>query len=295
MKSFLCFALIVAVAFAKLNNYEADAIRDSGASWTVGIHPQFEGKSDFELARMVMRAAPIGRNVAITAEAPLEGLPESFDAREQWGAKCPTIKHIRNQAQCGSCWAFGASEIASDRRCIATGQSMLLSPQWLVSCDKEDAGCNGGYGPYTWDFIQNTGLATDECFPYASGAGSVPACPSTCKDGAKATLYRSKAHRQISGEAAMMNELYTNGPIQAAFIVYRDFYYYTDGVYEHKTGGQMGGHAIRIVGYGVEDGVKFWTVTNSWGEGWGIDGTFKIRRGTDECNIESRDVMVGTF
>ncbi len=292
----VAFALLIAVAFAALTEHEAETIRSTGASWSVGIHNQFEGKSDFELSRMVMRSIPRSTPVMAEPAAPLEDLPTNFDARDKWGSNCPTVKEIRNQAQCGSCWAFGAAESASDRRCIATGQSVKLSPQWLVSCDHTDHGCNGGMMYNVWAYIERHGLSTDECLPYASASGSVPACPNSCKDGSKPTLYKAKSFKQLPGdENAIMNEIYTNGPVEAAFIVYRDFYYYTGGVYEHKTGGQMGGHAIKVIGFGVENGVKYWTVANSWDYTWGIGGTFKIRRGVDECGIESMGVMAGQF
>ena len=68
--------------------------------------------------------------------------------------------------------------------------------------------------------------------------------------------------------------------------VYEDFLLYKSGVYQHTTGNFLGGHAIRIFGYGTENGVKFWLVANSWNENWGDKGTFKILRGTNHCGIE---------
>jgi cathepsin B len=82
----------------------------------------------------------------------------------------------------------------------------------------------------------------------------------------------------------------TNGPVEAAFSVYSDFENYASGIY-HQTGGEMmGGHAIKIVGFGTENGVKYWKVQNSWNPYWGEGGYFRIRRGSDECGIESQVV-----
>ncbi len=83
------------------------------------------------------------------------------------------------------------------------------------------------------------------------------------------------------------HELFMHGPVEAAFTVYADFLTYKSGVYEHKHGAELGGHAIKVMGWGVEDGKKYWLVANSWNEDWGDMGTFKIARGTDECGIES--------
>lgn len=99
-------------------------------------------------------------------------LPDHFDARKTFGA----CSHpIRNQAKCGSCWAFGAAEVLSDNLCALSGQSEdeVLSPQDLVSCDKNDSGCGGGMLPFAWLFIQKEGLVTDSCMPYTAGAGTV--------------------------------------------------------------------------------------------------------------------------
>lgn len=68
----------------------------------------------------------------------------------------------------------------------------------------------------------------------------------------------------------------TNGPVEAAFNVFEDFFDYSSGVYKHTTGGYAGGHAVKILGWGHEDGMDYWLVANSWGRDWGLDGYFKI-------------------
>jgi len=84
-----------------------------------------------------------------------------------------------------------------------------------------------------------------------------------------------------------MKEIMTNGPVEGGFSVYADFLSYKSGVYQHETGGFLGGHAIKILGWGVEDGTPYWLVANSWNLSWGDKGYFKILRGEDECGIES--------
>jgi len=79
----------------------------------------------------------------------------------------------------------------------------------------------------------------------------------------------------------------TNGPVEAAFSVYADFLVYKTGVYKHTSGSMLGGHAVKILGWGVEDSTPYWLVVNSWNEDWGDMGFFKILRGKDECGIES--------
>jgi len=96
--------------------------------------------------------------------------PDTFDSRTVWG---DDIHPIRNQEQCGSCWAFGATESLSDRFAIATkgATNVILSPEDLVSCDTDNYGCQGGYLNLAWDYLVNTGAVTDACEPYLAGGG----------------------------------------------------------------------------------------------------------------------------
>ncbi|PAV58868.1 hypothetical protein WR25_08867 [Diploscapter pachys] len=86
----------------------------------------------------------------------------------------------------------------------------------------------------------------------------------------------------------------TNGPVEAAYTVYEDFYYYTTGIYKYQFGGVVGGHAVKILGWGTEGGVDFWLVANSWAADWGENGYFRILRGTNECGIEHA-IVAGRF
>ena len=89
-----------------------------------------------------------------------------------------------------------------------------------------------------------------------------------------------------------MAEISTNGPVEAAFTVYEDFELYKSGVYQHVHGISLGGHAVKIVGYGVENGTPYWRIANSWNETWGENGFFKILRGSNHCGIED-DIYAG--
>ena len=84
-----------------------------------------------------------------------------------------------------------------------------------------------------------------------------------------------------------MEEIATYGTVSASFTVYQDFLTYKSGVYVHKTGGAVGGHAIKIIGYGTENGQDYWLCANSWNDSWGDNGYFKILKGVNECGIES--------
>ena len=242
-------------------------------------------------------------------------LPESFDPREEY-PNCESIKEIRDQANCGSCWAFGAVEAMSDRICIKSGQkdqTRVSAQNLLACCSSCGFGCDGGYPQYAWRYWKSSGICTGGlyqdtgyCQPYFLPPcdhhvdGSHGACPDTvetpdcvenCDDGNKKEYstqmtYGSSAY-SVSGENNIMQELYENGPVEASFTVYEDFVTYKSGVYQHVTGGVLGGHAIKMIGWGVENGEKYWLCVNSWNDEWGDKGLFKIKRGSNECGIEN--------
>jgi cathepsin B len=224
------------------------------------------------------KSAPLGNSSV--------ALPSNFSSLVQW-PNC--IHEIRNQGHCGSCWAHAASEVLSDRFCIASNGSVnvVLSPQEMVSCDYFDLGCNGGILTMSWIYLRFFGIASDTCKPYHSGDGSVPSCPwfkSECEDGSSYKKYNAKNFYYLSTINAIKENLLSSGPVETGFTVYDDFMNYKSGVYIRQSSNVLGGHAVKIIGWGVENGVEYWIVANSWGPTWGETGFFKIAFG--ECGID---------
>lgn len=210
-----------------------------------------------------------------------------FDARKKWGS---LIHPIRNQQSCGSCWAFSAAEVLSDRVAIAqNAASPVLSPEDMVSCDSGDNGCNGGMLNTAWTYLKDTGIVTDACFPYSAGGGTAPACRTTCADGSAFVKQKASSIYPVSGNSKIQSELENNGPVQTAFYVYSSFMSYNSGVYSKHWYelSPEGGHAVKFMGWGTESSTDYWLVANSWGTSWGLDGLFKIKRGNNECRIET--------
>jgi len=206
-------------------------------------------------------------------------LPANFD----WRAVSDCVHPIRDQQRCGSCWAFGATEALSDRFCIASkgAVDVVLSPQDMVSCDNWDLGCNGGILSFAWSYLTNTGVVTEDCQAYVSGDGTVPKCPKTCDDGSAKKKYKCASGSVVnaSNPAAIQSEIFANGPMETGFDVYEDFFSYKSGIYHYTSGDKAGGHAVKIVGWGEENGVKYWICANSWGNSWGMEGFFNIEFG----------------
>jgi len=280
-------------------------INDAAETWTATENNRFRGMTIGEV-KTLLGALP---ETAETKPAfKIDDYPEdmevpvSFDARTAW-PNCPHIGHIRDQATCGSCWAFGGVEAMSDRICIASNGTVQdeLSTEDMLSCCGAmcGAGCNGGYPSGAWRFFKTHGLTTEAKYPYAfppcehhiNATHYKPCGPSkpTPKcDKAKITgkKYHGKTVYSVMPQS-IEKEIMHHGPVEAAFTVYQDFLTYKSGVYKHTSGPELGGHAIKIFGWGVEKGVKYWLVANSWNEDWGDAGTFKIVRGKDHCGIES--------
>lgn len=260
-----------------------------------------------------------------------EDLPTDFDSRTQWD-KCTVISKIRDQSACGSCWAFGSTESFEDRACVATGNDIEYSTEDTTACCTGflcgmSMGCNGGQPSSALDWMTRSGVVTggdftdigsgSSCKPYSlqpcahhvPPSTKYPACPSdeyptpqckkTCSEGSypkdyKADKVKGSKAFSIDGVQKIMSDIVTNGPVACAFTVYADFPTYKSGVYKHTSGQALGGHAVEIIGFGVDSGTDYWLVKNSWNEEWGNGGTFKILRGSNECGIES-DVAGVTF
>jgi len=262
-----------------------------GSGWVAGANDFFDGLT-FDEARVVLGTA--GSSIEEHMDSVLNqsvydamgDAPADFDARTHW----KNLMHpIRNQEQCGSCWAFSAAEVLSDRVAIASGKpSPVLSPEDLVSCDSGDMGCRGGQLPKAWEYLKNTGIVTDSCFPYSAGAGKAPTCETKCADSKPFAKTKATSVFAITSVPNMMKEISTNGPIQVAFLVYKSLMNYKTGIYSKHIWEILpeGGHAVKIVGYGKDAGKDYWIVANSWGTTWGDEGFFKIKKGGNACGIE---------
>lgn len=284
---------------------------DSEARWEAALNEKFSNYTVAQFKRIL--GAKFTRqsdreSIPLVKHPRSLKLPTAFDARKAW-PQCSTIGRILDQGHCGSCWAFGAVESLSDRFCIQFGLNISLSVNDLLACCGFmcGSGCNGGYPINAWRYFVHHGVVTEECDPYFDATGCshpgcepaypTPKCNKKCADGNEiwrnSKHYSVSAYRVNSDPSDIMAEVYKNGPVEVSFDVYEDFAHYKSGVYKHVTGEALGGHAVKLIGWGTsEDGEDYWLVANSWNEGWGEDGYFMIKRGTNECGIED-DVVAG--
>lgn len=234
-------------------------------------------------------------------------IPINFDARKkvEWAGR---VGEVCDQGWCGASWAFSTLGVAQDRLSIlARGHSrMELSAQNLLSCaELGQVGCQGGHIDRAWNYLRRNGIVREDCYKYESGkSGEVPKCLIRRNDMSQLTcdlkdIFKMEpAYRISSRQEDIQWEILNNGPVQAMMTVHRDLFMYKSGVYSFSgltDKGQVekvATHSVRIIGWGTSrmlgsQPTKYWLVANSWGTQWGERGYFRIKRGTNECGIES--------
>jgi cathepsin B len=299
-------------------------INSKQSTWTAGVNNKFVGMNLGRAAHMMgsLKGGDVQLPVKDFSGYPAVSLPTDFDSRTQWGSECASLYEVRDQSDCGSCWAHGAVESMTDRICIQSNGTSTphLSAQDMNSCCTAcGSGCGGGYPQSAWQFWVDNGVvdggnySMGGCAPYTLPPcehhvnGTLPPCPTicgqnecatpacpwpTCGNGANwanSRHFGASAYSVSSKVDMIQTEIFNHGPVEAAFTVYNDFLAYKSGVYQHLSGQELGGHAVKILGWGIwTDGkTPYWTVANSWNNGWGDNGFFLILRGVDECGIES--------
>jgi cathepsin F len=207
--------------------------------------------------------------------------PDAFDWRSH-GA----VTAVKDQGQCGSCWAFSVTENVESVWILAKGLSNAtlppLAPQQIVDCDNSDAGCDGGNPPTAYDYIVSAGGLDDEKdYPYTAQDG-------TCAFKTSAVVAKIKSYNYATSgdEGTMKDNLASWAPLSICV----DARYWQD-----YTGGVMTAyqcdwiveldHCVQAVGYDTTQSTPFWIVRNSWGLDWGEAGYIRLEYGTNTCGL----------
>ncbi|PIA30459.1 hypothetical protein AQUCO_05500021v1 [Aquilegia coerulea] len=209
-------------------------------------------------------------------------VPSTMDWRKK-GAVTP----IKDQGECGCCWAFSAVAATEGVNQLSTGKLISLSEQELVDCDTsgEDQGCQGGLMDDAFKFIErNKGLTTEGTYPY-SGVDGTCNKKKEASSSAKITGYEDVP---ANSETDLLKAV-ANQPISVAIDASGSaFQFYTSGVFTGECGTELD-HGVTAVGYGTaSDGTKYWLVKNSWGTTWGEDGYIRMQR-----DIEAEEGLCG--
>eukprot|EP00357_Protocruzia_adherens_P036895 CAMPEP_0114997408 /NCGR_PEP_ID=MMETSP0216-20121206/14883_1 /TAXON_ID=223996 /ORGANISM="Protocruzia adherens, Strain Boccale" /LENGTH=613 /DNA_ID=CAMNT_0002361787 /DNA_START=21 /DNA_END=1862 /DNA_ORIENTATION=+ len=204
---------------------------------------------------------------------------------------------------CGSCWAVSATSALSDRIKIlrkAAFPDINISPQNVISCDTKlgDLGCEGGNAINVYKYVHENTITDETCAIYqARGYTNGLDCKDetvcyncspdgTCGSPDQYLTYKVTEYGTAKGEQAMMSEIYSRGPITCGIAVTDALLKYTGGIFKDTTGATELDHDISVIGFGEENGEKYWIIRNSWGTYWGEEGFFRLARGIDNLGIE---------
>jgi cathepsin L len=210
------------------------------------------------------------------------GAPSSIDWREK-GAVNP----VRDQGQCGSCWAFATTANAESVWAISTGNLLDLSEEFLVDCATGvgyfNMGCNGGQPDSAFKYMINNGQCTESSYPYKAGTTKTAG---TCQKCSPAPVHFSSCSDVTPKDQVSLMAAVVKQPVVIAIEAdTRYFQSYSGGILDSSACGTTLDHAVEIVGYGSENGVDYWTVRNSWSNTWGENGYVRIKKTSSTNDI----------
>jgi len=222
---------------------------------------------------------PVAWKVQRDLELPEVAAPATFDW-EPTGKVTP----VKNQEQCGSCWAFSATEniesvwmIAKD---LTKDNFKPLAPQQIVDCDKRDGGCNGGDTPTAYEYVIGAGgQDTEASYPYHAVNQACQFKPADVEAKISSWKYVGK-----DNEADMLTGVATVSPLSIC-VDAEPWQFYSGGIMKKAQCGTSLDHCVQITAYDTAASTKYWNVRNSWGADWGEKGFIRLEYGTNTCGV----------
>jgi cathepsin L/KDEL-tailed cysteine endopeptidase len=276
---------IFAANVARIEKHNSEAAAGKH-SWTMGVNSFADMMPEEFKSRMTggFRAhEQRSKNVNLSLLRPANANPASVD----WSAQ-GAVTPIKDQGQCGSCWAFSTTGSVEGITFIKTGTLLSLSEQQLVDCSGAEGnmGCNGGLMDYGFQYIiDNKGIGSEASYPYTAADGTCKTVPSV----ATITGFTDvPANSETALETAIVQQ-----PVSVAVEADQDsFQFYTGGVMTAACGTALD-HGVLAVGYGTDaaNGGDYYKVKNSWGASWGEKGYIRLGRGSafnpdGQCGIQ---------
>jgi len=252
-----------------------------------GVGPFIDMSKEEFASRYLMKnyqkaaPAPVATNVP-RANLTRFGIPQGPDPNNWDWSSAGVTTPVYNQGQCGSCWAFSATETVESWFALAGGQLTQLSMEQVVDCDTVDQGCNGGNTNTAYQYIQSAGgLDTYASYPYTAGGGQSGQCQFSQGN----TVATVSNYQSVSGETGLYQIASASGPVSVC-VDASSWQNYQGGVL--TSCGSDIDHCVQLTGYynyNGQGGTPAWNVRNSWSTSWGISGYIQIAIGSDLCAI----------
>ncbi|TEA11692.1 hypothetical protein DBR06_SOUSAS6910170 [Sousa chinensis] len=268
-----------------------------------GVTP-FSDLTEEEFGQIYGHQRVAGEAPSVSQKVGSEEWGQSVPLTCDWRKKAGIISPIRNQQNCNCCWAMAAAGNIEALWAIKNDQSLEVSVQELLDCDRCGNGCKGGF---VWDafitVLNNSGLASDKDYPF--------------KGNSKPHRCQAKKHKKVAWiqdfimlqpcEQSIARYLATQGPITVT-INMKLLQQYQKGVIKATSttcDPQLVDHSVLLVGFGKSKSVEgrqaeaissrspphprysipYWILKNSWGANWGEEGYFRLHRGSNTCGI----------
>jgi len=225
-----------------------------------------------------------------SSELPFPNITAEADSVD-WVAK-GAVTHVKNQAGCGSCWAFSTTGALEGAYFVASGKLVSLSESYLMECDSFlEYGCKGGTVDIAFKWIEQMGMCSEADYPYRSADGKT----GTCKSCTPVVTITGITHVPSKNENALKAAV-SRQPVSVKIAAGTDtFKFYKGGVLDDASCGTQLNHAVLVVGYGTDCHfsllkkklicVDYWKVKNSWGATWGENGYIRLVTNKNQCGI----------
>ena len=270
------------------NVAKIDAHNEGNFSWTMDVN-QFADLTAAEFKAQVVSGS-FRRSAVRNTTVGVRGLWSRADlpASVNWTA-AGAVTPVKDQAQCGSCWAFSTTGSVESAWFLAKGTLPSVSEQQLVDCSTAEGnqGCNGGLMDYAFEYIiKNKGITTEAAYPYTATG------PNTCVAAGKPVAATLSGYKDVpvNSETALETAI-AQQPVSVAVEADQSvFQFYSGGVMDSACGTQLD-HGVLAVGYGTLGGKEYYLVKNSWGASWGANGYILLGRGakfnpSGQCGLQ---------
>ncbi len=241
-----------------------------------------------------------GRTVSQIVQTPSNtklntGSLDSFDWRD-----FNVVTPVKDQGQCGSCWAFSAVEEIESCYARANKTLIELSPQQIVDCDRDgsDFGCNGGDTVTAFKYVVKAGgIETEKDYPYKAFDGKCKYNKTKVAVTIKGFTYATPAcfdSCDKQNEDLLLKNLVSTAPVSICVVANGDWQSYVSGVIESDCPHDYRAlnHCTQLVGFSTDSKGKYWIVRNSWGTNWGVQGYINLRYGSNLCGLADEATFV---